>query len=276
MAMEWWRCKHGAPFDPKWRVVAADANVRPGDVWAVFTVLCDRASQASDRGSIAGFDADEIAAALGYDPEEVKRICNAMKRRNVFHETRLANWDKHQPKRERNDTSTERVKAFRERQKLANNASATSSNTTKRHVTPRIDKRREEKKEEVSEAREQVRDALTPQSPPSMPALKTKRGTRWPSDAVVPDHWVIDGAKARARAGLAAIDLNPEAVKFANYWSAKSGGGAAKLDWKKTWINWALTSKEGSAHGKTNHPLGVFGQFADDLGAPSHETEDFG
>ena len=36
--MHWWRCKHGAPFDPKWGVVALTAKSEPGKVWAVVTV----------------------------------------------------------------------------------------------------------------------------------------------------------------------------------------------------------------------------------------------
>lgn len=142
--MEWWRCKHGAPNDPKWRVIATEAQSRPGDVWAVFTALCDRASQAEDRGSIEGYDPEEIAAGFGYDTDEVKRICNAMKRRGLFHETKLAGWERHQPQRERLDHSTDRVRAFRERQKSATPADETPRNAVKRHETPREEESRED------------------------------------------------------------------------------------------------------------------------------------
>lgn len=35
-----------------------------------------------------------------------------------------------------------------------------------------------------------------------------------------------------------------EAEKFRNYWTAKSGAAASKLDWAATWRNWVLSSLE--------------------------------
>lgn len=89
------------------------------------------------------------------------------------------------------------------------------------------------------EAREQVRTA--PKS----------RGTRWPADAVVSEDWIAEGEAYRDTANLQAIDLRTEALKFANYWASKSGGGATKIDWKRTWLNWCMTAK-GTGHGKPN------------------------
>ena len=75
---DWFRSWHGAPTDPKWRTIARRASVRPGDVFAVVSCLWDRASQAKERGSIAGYDHEVIADALGYEPDEVERIINAL------------------------------------------------------------------------------------------------------------------------------------------------------------------------------------------------------
>lgn len=77
------------------------------------------------------------------------------------------------------------------------------------------------------------------------------KGTRWPEDAVVPDHWLVDGATYRRNAGLPEIDLATEGIKFANHWSAKSGADATKRDWRKTWLNWCLRSN-GAGYGKSN------------------------
>jgi hypothetical protein len=120
VSMEWWRCKHGAPFDPKWRVVAsrAGSDVRPGDVWAVFTTLCDRASQASDRGSLEGLDLEDVAAGLGYDTEQVSRIVTALKAKSLIDDERIITWVKHQPKRE-DEGATERKREQRAREKEA-------------------------------------------------------------------------------------------------------------------------------------------------------------
>ncbi len=35
-----------------------------------------------------------------------------------------------------------------------------------------------------------------------------------------------------------------ETLKFINYWTAKAGKDASKVDWLKTWQNWILTAAE--------------------------------
>ena len=113
------------------------------------------------------------------------------------------------------------------------------------------------------------------QRPASKPiSSKVQRGTRWPADAVVPDEWVAEAAARRKAHGKPMIDLVLEAEKFRNYWSAKSGASATKIDWRATWRNWALNSNGVSANGRgqfgrtgqlTDHPLGIFGQLGDEL-----------
>ena len=44
--------------------------------------------------------------------------------------------------------------------------------------------------------------------------------------------------------GLNQQRINVEAEKFRNYWIAKSGTGATKLDWDATWQNWILNACE--------------------------------
>jgi uncharacterized protein YdaU (DUF1376 family) len=38
--------------------------------------------------------------------------------------------------------------------------------------------------------------------------------------------------------------IRVEVEKFKNYWLAKSGSSAVKLDWSRTWKNWVLSAKE--------------------------------
>lgn len=38
--------------------------------------------------------------------------------------------------------------------------------------------------------------------------------------------------------------ITTEAEKFRNYWTAKSGAAATKLDWPATWRNWVISSLE--------------------------------
>ena len=39
------------------------------------------------------------------------------------------------------------------------------------------------------------------------------------------------------------IDRQVEVLKFRDYWTAKSGKDATKLDWQATWRNWARNAK---------------------------------
>lgn len=121
-----------------------------------------------------------------------------------------------------------------------------------------------------------VRAEPEPHPRPASKAISSKvqRGTRWPADAVVPDDWVTEAAGRRKAHGKPAIDLVLEAEKFRNYWSAKSGASATKIDWRATWRNWALNSNGVCANGRgqfgragqlTDHPLGIFGQLGDEL-----------
>src|ERR1044071_6732123 len=51
-----------------------------------------------------------------------------------------------------------------------------------------------------------------------------------------------------ARQGMTRHQIDLEAEKFRNYWTAKSGQGAAKVNWAATWRNWIINAVE-HAHG---------------------------
>jgi hypothetical protein len=57
---------------------------------------------------------------------------------------------------------------------------------------------------------------------------------------------------AWARDRVPNVDGRTETEKFINYWSAKSGRDAAKLDWVKTWKNWMLTAAERASRPPVN------------------------
>ena len=131
---DWFRVWHGAVTDPKWRTVArrAGSDVRPGDVWAIVSWLYDRASQATPRGSIAGFDVEVIEDALGYPADMVERVMAALHDKGVLAGGAVASWEKYQPKRE--DGAAERARAWREAQKAARQAAAApSANDVRAH-----------------------------------------------------------------------------------------------------------------------------------------------
>jgi hypothetical protein len=96
-----------------------------------------------------------------------------------------------------------------------------------------------------------VTDEVSPLSPPlkvspdpfkNTPPITPhpKRASRLPNDFRVPGEW-IDWAMEKR--GWTRAEATEEAECFTRYWQAKAGRDAAKLDWEKTWQNWATNSR---------------------------------
>ena len=84
--------------------------------------------------------------------------------------------------------------------------------------------------------------ADTPYEPSKEPSIEKKtraRGTR------LPEGWVPSSeAFYRARERMPAEDIEQELVKFTNYWMAKAGREAVKIDWDRTFDNWIINAAE--------------------------------
>lgn len=151
--MDWFRWHHGSVTDPKFQLVAKKAGVKPADVLAVWACLLEEASQAEDRGNPGQVDFDALDCLLGFEDGTALRIYTRMNERGLFSDDgRVEAWERRQPKREReDDNSTERSKAFRERQRHATPRNATQrqpqpKEAAQRQETPRGEESREEKK----------------------------------------------------------------------------------------------------------------------------------
>lgn len=72
-------------------------------------------------------------------------------------------------------------------------------------------------------------------------ATTAKRASRLPDDWRLPRSW---GEWAMQETGMTADAVRWEADKFADYWHARSGQGACKLDWQATWRNWIRKNAE--------------------------------
>lgn len=66
-----------------------------------------------------------------------------------------------------------------------------------------------------------------------------KRGTRIPDDFTVSPEM-----REWFTANCPNVDGRLETEKFINYWQAKSGRDATKIDWPATWRNWMLNAQE--------------------------------
>lgn len=159
---DWFRWWHGTVTDTKFMWVCRRSGQRPGDVNAVWCALLEHASQADDRGSISGFDAESLDCFLDVDDGATQRIIDAMFQKGMIVDFRLSGWDRRQPKREDSGgdsegamSSTERSRLHRSNKRieelekivseLESQRDATHSNATQRdatHETVRVEESR--------------------------------------------------------------------------------------------------------------------------------------
>jgi len=92
---------------------------------------------------------------------------------------------------------------------------------------------------EVVEAA-QALPTLIPLDPPVRRDAAPTRGSR------LKDDWSPSGENLAFAIGLgfSQSEVDRMTSRFRNYWLAKAGKDAAKLDWSRTWQNWASTEAE--------------------------------
>lgn len=177
--IDWFRWHHGSVNDPKFGLVAKKAGARVGDVIAIWALVLEQASAATERGEYVELDCEATDFLLGADEGTTARIIEAMRARGLITGERVTRWEERQPKRERVDTTAaDRKRAQRERQRDNHpegevdrdtaqsgcNGDVTPCHATSRHVTPREEESREEQKE--------------PPKPPANPAGGSVRALR--------------------------------------------------------------------------------------------------
>ncbi len=141
-------------------------------------------------------------------------------------------WEKYQPSREQVEAdrhaARERQRRAREKAKSQRESQRDAAEVTAVVTVPptRPDPTRPNKDQELD----------APQ------AAAPRKGTR-----IQPDWRPSEDAIAWQRGqGISDFLARQELPKFVDYWSAKSGQAAAKLDWDATWRNWLRTAQERS------------------------------
>ena len=143
--IDWFRWHHGSVTDPKFQLVAKKANVRFGDVIAIWAFILEIASADSDRGAIGQIDFETLDYMLGAEEGTSVRILDAMTARGLIVGNRVGSWDKRQPKREREDSNAaDRKSKQRDLASVVPVFDVTPSHAKSHQVTPREEKRREE------------------------------------------------------------------------------------------------------------------------------------
>jgi hypothetical protein len=93
--VDWYRRWHGASMDPKFLMIGRKAGVAPGMVSWLFESLCEHASAAEDRGSVAGYDVETASAWTEWPQEKLQAAYDGLLAKGLItQDQRIANWDK--------------------------------------------------------------------------------------------------------------------------------------------------------------------------------------
>jgi hypothetical protein len=86
-------------------------------------------------------------------------------------------------------------------------------------------------------------DPTRPSTDPTHKEEAKASSTRKRATRIAEDFEITDPMRQWAAEKTPEIDLGLETEKFINYWVAKSGKDATKVDWTATWRNWILNAK---------------------------------
>lgn len=163
------------------------------------------ASQLTD-----GFVTDELALTIGPRSLASKLVAAGLWDR-VEGGYRFHEWSTPGRQPTRHDVEAEREAARLRKQKSRKSHTVTDDELT-RAVTP------------------------TPTRPDQVTPLRGVRGTRLPDDFAI----TADMARWCSSRGITKAQAMRSTESFVNYWRAKTGRDATKLDWPATWRNWLL------------------------------------
>lgn len=133
--------------------------------------------------------------------------------------------------------SADRDRKRRERDRASTAKNRTSSTPSDRGANPQVRGMSRDTSTDASDPVESKTHINPPH--PSGASPPRRRGTRIPADFQVTSDMV-----AWAREHAPHVDGRAETAKFIDYWQAKAGRDACKLDWPATWRNWMRRSAE--------------------------------
>lgn len=126
--------------------MAAMTCVEKPRVLGIALCLIEAANKGRPRGAIDEFSLLECAVTLRIDPQEVRRVYKTLEELGWIDQAHLATWDERQPDKE-DPTAKERLKRFRQRQKVRKKDELDMQRAFQRNETPRLD---ETSKEEAT------------------------------------------------------------------------------------------------------------------------------
>lgn len=246
--MDWFRSYVGTTTDPKFRVVAKKSGARLGDVLSIWQMVLERACASAERGRVDGFDCEGADTLLDLKDGSACKIFAAMESKGLIVSGKVAAWEKRQPKRERDDDSSQRVKEFRERKKQESNASCdnvTPCNAKQRQETPRGEENRGEEetpslRSGVGAVQLEVGPApLAPVTQPEVFVLIPVNGDK--------DHAVTMADLEEYKALYGNVDVELHLRKMRGYWASKPKNQRKTTRGIKTSINTWLAKEQDRA-----------------------------
>lgn len=121
-------------------------------------------------------------------------------------------------------------------------------------VEPSVEPQANHKKEEIRDKKEEKKEI---ESEKQFQAVALPQAAKPKKTASrLPDDWFPDPLSRDflTRNPVTPETQNREFEKFRNYWQAKPGVGAIKLDWNATWRNWLLNNYSGNQNDKSQKP----------------------
>ena len=205
MSNPWFRLYAEFAHDPKVQMLSETDQRR---LILVFCLRCN--------GDVTLQD-EEVAFQLRISNESWATTKSLFVAKGFINEVnQVLNWDKRQFV---SDSSTERVARHRKAKKLECNVTVTPPDT-----------------DTDTEKTEDIPPSLT-----VVPKKTASKGIRLPEDWKLPKAW---GEWALGeRPAWSSEDVRQCSLRFADFWHAKAGKDAVKLDWQATWRNWVRNDK---------------------------------
>lgn len=195
MANPWFRLYSEFAHDPKIQMLPEAMQRR------YVMLMCLRCSE-----TLETLHETEIAFQLRLSEAELIETKNLFISKNfIDKQWNLLNWDKRQFV---SDSSTMRVRKYRDKKKQPSNADETLQKQSSNAIDTDTDTESNKKKE-------------------------NKRGSRLSQDFCLPNEW-----NSWARNERPELNVLQTFDKFKDYWIAQAGQKGVKLDWFATWRNW--------------------------------------
>lgn len=217
--------------DPKWRVISRKSGASVSEVISVAIGLMTSASENEGGRGVYTVEPEDIAACLDLDEEVVDAILAAMQGR-LIEGGKIINWDKRQPKRE--DTSTERTRAWRERKKKACDAPVTQCDAPEVEVDTETDI--------IS-----LKKFDQPTGALYRPNGKYATLSEWmkASDMdELPNDWLTSARALSPSLGLTPTDIPRQAERFVRFYREGKGKAYTSDNWPGRFWDWLKEGKK--------------------------------